>query len=226
MQLFIDTADIDQIRKYARIGIIDGVTTNPALIAKEGRDFKTAVEEICDVVDGPVSAEVISTDAEGMIREARMVSRIHKNIVVKLPATVAGFEALNTVAAEGIKVNFTIVYTSNQALLGAKLGATYVSPFVGRLDVTSTEGSALIDEMVTMYRNYGFKTKVLASSMRNAIYVKKAALAGAHVATVPPEVLHDMMHSELTEVSLKGFLNEWEQLPEDKRQYFGAKEDA
>jgi len=220
MQLFIDTANIEEIKKYAEIGIIDGVTTNPALVAKEGRNFKKVVMEICDIVDGPVSAEVISLDAANMIEEARQIAKLHNNIVVKIPATIEGYKALNVVAQEGIKTNFTIIYTANQALTAAKLGATYVSPFIGRLDVTSTDGSALVDEIVLMYENYDFDTKVLAASMRNAIYVKNAALSGAHVATVPPDVLHDMMFSELTEISLKGFLAEWDKLPADKREYF------
>ena len=220
MEIFIDTANIDDIKKYARIGIIDGVTTNPALVAREGQNFRDVVTEICSIIDGPVSAEVISIDVQGMIREARLIAKLHKNIVVKIPATLAGFEALNTISKEGIKTNFTIVYTANQALSAAKLGATYVSPFIGRLDVTSTAGCELIDEIVTIYENYNFQTKVLAASMRNAIYVKNAALAGAHVATIPPEVIHDMLFSELSEVSLKGFLKEWEKLPAEKRNYF------
>ena len=220
MEIFIDTANIDEIKKYARIGIIDGVTTNPALVAREGQNFRDVVTEICSIIDGPVSAEVISIDVQGMIREARLIAKLHKNIVVKIPATLAGFEALNTISKEGIKTNFTIVYTANQALSAAKLGATYVSPFIGRLDVTSTAGCELIDEIVTIYENYNFQTKVLAASMRNAIYVKNAALAGTHVATIPPEVIHDMLFSELSEVSLKGFLKEWEKLPAEKRNYF------
>ena len=223
MKIFIDTANIEDIKKYARIGVIDGVTTNPALIAKEGQDFREVVMEICDIVDGPVSAEVISLDVEGMVREARLVSKMHENIVVKIPATVEGFEALNVVAKEGIKTNFTIVYTANQALAAAKLGATYVSPFIGRLDVTSTGGAELIDEIVTIYDNYDFETQVLAASMRNSIYVNFAALAGADVATIPPEVIHDMLHSELSVVSLNGFLAEWDKLPESKRNYFEKK---
>jgi transaldolase len=220
MEIFLDTANIEEIKKYAKIGIINGVTTNPALVAKEGRDFKEVVEEICDIVDGPISAEVISLDSDSMIKEALSVSKIHRNIVVKIPAIPSGYEALNVIASEGIKTNFTIVYTANQALLAAKLGATYVSPFIGRLDATSTSGAELIEEIVKIYKNYDFETKVLAASMRNAIYVKKAALAGAHIATIPPDVLHDMMFSELTVLSLKGFLAEWEKLPEEKRNYF------
>ena len=220
MQIFIDTANITEIKKYAKIGIIDGVTTNPALVAKEGRDFRKVVTEICEIIDGPVSAEVVDKEAGGMIKEARLISKIHKNIVVKLPSTIAGFEALNTIAKEGIKTNFTIVYTANQAMAAAKLGATYVSPFIGRLDITSTSGSNLIDEIAIIYENYNFSTKILAASMRNAVYVKNAALSGAHVATIPPDVNHDLMYSELSEVSLDGFLEEWKKLPKEKRNYF------
>lgn len=220
MQIFIDTANVAAIRKFARIGIIDGVTTNPALVAREGRDFREVVEEICSIIDGPVSAEVISLDAENMIREARLIAKLHPNIVVKVPATPAGFEAVNTVSREGIKTNVTVLYTANQALLAAKVGATYVSPFIGRLDATSTNGVDLISEIVTILDNYDFATQVLAASMRNEIYVKKAALAGAHIATIPPDVLEQMMQSELTDLGLAGFLAEWNKLPADKRNYF------
>jgi transaldolase len=220
MQIFLDTANVDDIRRFARLGLIDGVTTNPALIAREGRDFREVVDEICTIVDGPVSTEVVSLDAENMIKEARLINKLHDNIVVKIPATKAGYEALNVVSKEGIKTNFTIVYTANQAWLAAKAGATYVSPFVGRLDATSTGGSELIEEIVQIFSIHGMESKVLAASMRNEIYVKYAALAGAHIATIPPEVLDAMMESELTEVSLKGFLAEWEKLPPEKREYF------
>ena len=220
MEIFIDTADIEEVKTYSKIGIVDGVTTNPALIAKEGRDFREVVTEICSIIDGPVSAEVVSIDTDGMVREAELVSKLHKNIVVKIPATVEGFEALNIVSKMGIKVNFTVLYTANQALAAAKLGATYVSPFVGRLDVTSTGGSELIREIRTIYDNYDFETKILAASMRNAVYVKNAAIDGADVATIPPEVIHDMLHSELSVVSLKGFLAEWDKLEPSKRNYF------
>jgi len=220
MEFFIYTADINDVKKYSKIGIVDGVTTNPALIAKEGRDFKEVVTEMCEIIDGPVSAEVVSKDVDGMIREAKLVSKLHKNIVVKIPATVEGFEALNVVAKEGIKVNFTVLYTANQALAAAKLGATYVSPFVGRLDVTSTGGSELIREIRKIYDNFGFNTKILAASMRNAVYVKHAAMDGADVATIPPNVMHDLIHSELSVVSLDGFLAEWDKLDPSKRNYF------
>jgi transaldolase len=220
MKIFIDTANIEEIKKYAEIGIIDGVTTNPALIAKEGQDFKDVVVEICKIVDGPISAEVIATDAENMIIEAKKIIKIHDNIVVKLPATREGFKALNVIGKEGIKTNLTIVYSANQAILAAKLGATYVSPFVGRLDANSTNGIELIKEIMLIYKNYGYCTEVLAASMRNSIYVKEAALSGAHVATIPPAVLEDMMINELTDISLSGFLDIWNQLPKEKRDYF------
>jgi transaldolase len=222
MQIFIDTANIDDIRNYAEYGIIDGVTTNPALVAKEGKDVREVLEEICDIIDGPISSEVISKEAEGMVREARMIAKLHKNMVVKLPAIPEGYKALNRVSKEGIKTNFTVVYTANQALLAAKLGATYVSPFIGRLDVTSTSGTDLIREIVEIYNHFPFETKILAASMRNAVYVKEAAKAGAHVATVPPDVLNDMMVSELTNLSLDGFLAEWDRMPKEKREYFKA----
>ena len=220
MQFFLDTANVKAIRKFARMKLISGVTTNPALIAKEGRNFKEVVDEICSIVDGPISAEVISMDFERMVKEARMVAKIHKNIVVKIPAIPAGFEAVSVVSKEDIKTNVTILYTANQALIAVKVGATYVSPFIGRLDVNSTAGTDLIKEIKTIYENYGMETKILAASMRNAIYVKEAALAGADVATIPPEVLDQMMTSELTESGLNGFLREWDMLPEDKRNYF------
>lgn len=220
MKIFLDTANIEDIKKFAQMGVIDGVTTNPALIAKEGKNFKDVVNEICSIINGPVSAEVISTTSEKMIEEARKIAKIHKNIVVKIPATIEGYKALSVVAKEGIKTNFTIIYTSNQALIAAKLGATYVSPFVGRLDANSTSGNDLIREIVTMYKNYNFETKILAASMRNVIYVKETALAGADVATIPPEVLEQMMNNELTNVSLDGFLKQWYELDEEKRNYF------
>ncbi|MBV5278278.1 MAG: fructose-6-phosphate aldolase [Campylobacteraceae bacterium] len=220
MEIFLDTANIDEIKRFASIGIINGVTTNPALIAKEGKNFRDVVNEICSIIDGPVSAEVISKDFKNMIEEARKISKIHKNIVVKIPATEDGYKALSIVAKEGIKTNFTIVYTANQALLAAKLGATYVSPFIGRLDANSTSGNNLIQEMATIYKNYNFNTKILAASMRNVIYVKEAALAGAHTATIPPDVLAQMMNNELTNVALDGFLKLWYELDESKREYF------
>ena len=216
MEIFIDTANLDDIRKYADYGIIDGVTTNPALIAKEGQNFLEVIEEICAIVDGPVSVEVVGNTSKEMINEARRISKLHKNIVVKIPASLEGFKALKVLGQE-IRTNFTIVYSSNQALLAAKLNATYVSPFVGRLDVNSTNGTNLINEIVKIYQNYNFQTKILAASMRNSVYVKEAALSGAHVATIPPEVIELMMFNELTELSVDGFLKAWNELPQNKK---------
>jgi transaldolase len=221
MKIFIDTADINQIRKYAKFGFIDGVTTNPALLAKEDGYFLDVVKEIVEIIDGPISGEVVSLDTKGMVKEAKSLAKIHDRIVVKLPAIPAGFEALKIVSSEGIKTNFTVVYTANQALLAAKNGATYVSPFVGRLDAHAGSGLQLITEISKIFKNYEFKTQILAASMRNSLYVKEAALAGAHVATIPPEVIDDMMTSELSEVALKGFLEEWEKLPKNKKNIFG-----
>lgn len=221
MKIFIDTADIKQIRKYAKFGFIDGVTTNPALLAKEDGYFLDVVKEIIEIVDGPISGEVVSLDTERMVKEARALAKIHDRIVVKLPAIPSGFEALKIVSSEGIKTNFTVVYTSNQALLAAKNGATYVSPFVGRLDAHAGSGIQLISEISKIFKNYEFKTQILAASMRNSLYVKEAAVAGAHVATIPPEVIDDMMTSELSDVALKGFLEKWEKLPKNKKNIFG-----
>jgi len=211
MKIFIDTADINEIRKYAQMGIIDGVTTNPALIAKleAGTSTIDVVNDITACVDGPLSVEVFNKDVKGMVKEAEYLANLHPNIVVKIPAIETGYETLKILTSMGIKTNFTIIYTANQALLGAKLGATYVSPFVGRLDINSTGGSDLIREIRTIYDHYGFKTQILAASMRTSVYVKEAALAGADCATVPPVALDDMINNELTKVSLDGFLAEY-----------------
>ena len=211
MKIFIDTAKIEDIRKYAKLGIIDGVTTNPALIAKldPNMTIATVIDDITSCVDGPLSVEVFSKDVDGMIAEASHLASLNDNVVVKIPAIETGYEALKILTGMGIKTNFTIVYTSNQALLGAKLGATYVSPFIGRLDINSTGGTRLIKEIRTIYNNYGFKTKILAASMRTSVYVKEAALAGADCATIPPVTLDDMINNELTKVSLDGFLKDY-----------------
>lgn len=220
MKIFIDTANIDDVVKFSRYGIIDGVTTNPALIARQGRNFRDVVIGMCNIIDGPISAEVVSESASSMIEEAVQIANLHPNVVVKIPATADGFHALNEVAKLGIKTNLTIVYSANQALIAAKLGATYVSPFIGRLDVNSTNGIELIREIRQIYDNYSFKTQILAASMRNSIYVKEAALAGADVATIPPDVIDAMMSNELTDISLRGFLSEWNQLAPEARNYF------
>ena len=209
MEIFIDTANIDEIKKYSKFGIIDGVTTNPALIAKEGKNFKDVLVEICDIVDGPISAEVVSTDTENMIREGRLINQLHKNIVVKLPSIPEGFEALNVLSSDGIKTNFTVVYTSNQALLAAKAGATFISPFVGRLDDIGADGMNLISEIVEIYSIFDYKTQVLAASIRGVQDVVDSAKFGAHVATIPPKILRDMYYHPLTDKGLDAFLSDW-----------------
>ena len=217
MKIFIDTANVDEIIKYADYGFIDGVTTNPALMATEQRTAIDIIHEIVKIVDGPISVEVVSTETDAMVKEARHLASLHENIVVKLPAIPDGFRALNTVTELGIRTNFTMIYTANQALVAAKLGATYVSPFVGRLDATATAGSDLVREIVALYDIHAFDTQVLAASMRNEIYVKEAALAGAHAATIPPSVLEAMLDSEMSKASLRGFLDQWETLPAESR---------
>jgi transaldolase len=216
MKIFIDTANLDQIKEVNSWGILDGVTTNPTLVAKEGCDFETRVRDICQVVDGPISAEAISMEAEGMIKEARQLSKIHKNIIVKIPMTSEGLKAVKVLSKEGIKTNVTLVFSANQALLAAKAGATYVSPFVGRLDDISHDGMVLVRDIVTIFRNYGFKTQVIAASMRHPVHVTEAALAGAHVATVPYEVLKKMLKHNLTDEGIQKFLKDWEKVPKKK----------
>ena len=216
MKIFIDTANLDQIKEINSWGILDGVTTNPTLVAKEGCDFETRVRDICQVVDGPVSAEAISMEADGMIKEARQLSKIHKNIIVKIPMTSEGLKAVKVLSKEGIKTNVTLVFSPNQALLAAKAGATYVSPFVGRLDDISHDGMALVRDIVTIFRNYGFKTQVIAASMRHPVHVTEAALAGAHVATIPYDVLKKMLKHNLTDEGIQKFLKDWEKVPKKK----------
>ena len=216
MKIFIDTANLDQIKEINSWGILDGVTTNPTLVAKEGCDFETRVRDICQVVDGPISAEAVSMEAEGMIKEARQLSKIHKNIIVKIPMTSEGLKAVKVLSKEGIRTNVTLVFSPNQALLAAKAGATYVSPFVGRLDDISHDGMALVRDIVTIFRNYGFKTQVIAASMRHPVHVTEAALAGAHVATIPYDVLKKMIKHNLTDEGIQKFLKDWENVPKKK----------
>lgn len=216
MKIFIDTANLDQIKEINSWGILDGVTTNPTLVAKEGCDFETRVRDICQVVDGPISAEAVSMEAEGMIKEARQLSKIHKNIIVKIPMTSEGLKAVKVLSKEGMKTNVTLVFSPNQALLAAKAGATYVSPFVGRLDDISHDGMALVRDIVTIFRNYGFKTQVIAASMRHPVHVTEAALAGAHVATIPYDVLKKMIKHNLTDEGIQKFLKDWEKIPKKK----------
>jgi len=217
MRIFIDTANLEQIKEISSWGILDGVTTNPTLVAKEGCDFRTRIEDICKVVDGPISAEAVSMDHEGMIEEARELSRMHKNIVVKIPMTDEGLKAVKVLSKEGVKTNVTLVFSPNQALLAAKAGATYVSPFVGRLDDISHDGMALVRDIVTIFRNYGFKTQVIAASIRHPVHVTEAALAGAHVATVPYDVLKKMLRHNLTDEGIQRFLKDWEKVPKRRQ---------
>lgn len=213
MKFFIDTANITEIKKAGEWGLVDGVTTNPSLVSKEGRDFKDLMKEICSIVDGPVSAEAVSLDADGMIREARELSKIHKNIVVKMPMTLEGLKAVKTVSKEGIKTNVTLIFSPTQALMAAKAGATYASPFVGRLDDISQNGMELIDQIMTIYENYDFATEVIVASVRHPVHVVEAGLMGAHVATIPFKVMEQLSKHPLTDIGIERFLEDWKKVP-------------
>ena len=207
MKFFIDTANVDDIRKANDMGVICGVTTNPSLIAKEGRDFNEVIKEITSIVDGPISGEVKATtvDAEGMIQEGREIAAIHQNMVVKIPMTVEGLKAVKVLSAEGIKTNVTLIFTANQALLAAEAGASYVSPFLGRLDDINQPGIGLIEDIVTIFDNYGYDTEIIAASIRNPIHVTDCALAGADIATVPYKVIEQMTKHPLTDAGIEKF---------------------
>ncbi len=211
MKLFIDTANVEDIRKANDMGVICGVTTNPSLIAKEGRDFNEVIKEITDLVDGPISGEVKATtvDAEGMIKEGREIAAIHPNMIVKIPMTIEGLKAVKVLSAEGIKTNVTLIFTANQALLAARAGATYVSPFLGRLDDISQPGINLIEDIVTIFENYGLETEIIAASIRNAIHVNDCALAGADIATVPYSVIEQMTKHPLTDQGIEKFQKDY-----------------
>jgi transaldolase len=209
MKFFIDTANIEEIKEAASLGILDGVTTNPSLVAKEGKDFRKLLDEILAIVDGPVSAEVISTDYEGILKEGRELAKIHKNIVIKVPLIKEGLKAVKTFFDEGINTNVTLCFSSSQALLAAKAGATYISPFVGRLDDISTNGMQLIDEIVQIYRNYDYTTQVLVASIRHPLHLVDAALIGADVATMPFDVINKLFNHPLTSQGLEKFLSDW-----------------
>ncbi len=209
MKFFIDTANVDQIREANTMGMVDGVTTNPSLIAKEGRDFKEIITEICSIVDGPISAEVISLEADGMVAEARELAKIHDNIVIKIPMTIDGLKAVRTLAAENIKTNVTLIFSSLQALMAAKAGASFVSPFVGRLDDLSHEGMDLVEQIVEIYSNYAFDTEVIVASIRNPLHVLESALIGADIATIPFNVLKKLAAHPLTDKGIKAFLDDW-----------------
>jgi transaldolase len=206
MEFFIDTGDINEIKTAVSWGLVDGVTTNPSIVAKTGRDQISLIKEICEIVDGPISAEVIATDVAGMLKEAQELAKIHKNVVIKLPMTKDGMMALKQLSKDGVKTNVTLIFSANQALLAAKNGATYVSPFIGRLDDVGQTGMDLIAEIRTIFNNYGFETKILAASVRHSEHVKMAALAGSDVATLPLKVIEGMFHHPLTKIGLEQFL--------------------
>ena len=212
MKLFIDTANIDEIKEINEWGVICGVTTNPSLIAKEGRDFKEVVKQITDIVDGPISAEVISLDTEGMLKEARELAKIHPNIIIKIPMTKEGLKAVKVLTKEKIKTNVTLIFSANQALLAARAGATYVSPFVGRLDDISNEGINIIEDIVQIFDIHKIDTEIIAASIRHPIHVLDAAKAGAHISTIPYKVFTQMLNHPLTNIGIDKFLKDWEGL--------------
>jgi transaldolase len=206
MKIFIDSADIAEVRDAAAMGVLDGVTTNPSLVAKTGRSLRECVIDICEVVDGPVSAEVLAIETEAILKEARELAKIHKNVVVKVPLIADGLKAVKVLTAEGIKTNVTLCFSPTQALLAAKAGATYISPFLGRIDDISGDGMELIQQIVTIYDNYGFPTQVLAASIRHPLHVVQAAMIGAHVATIPHKVIKQLLSHPLTDLGLERFL--------------------
>jgi transaldolase len=212
MKFFLDTANLDEIRAGAALGIVDGVTTNPSLVATEGMNFRTLVGKICEIISGPVSAEVVATDCDGMLKEARELSKIAPNVIVKLPTIAEGVKALKICAAEGIKTNLTLIFQPLQALIVAKVGATFCSPFLGRLDDIGHDGMGLIEEIRLIYDNYGFKTELLAASLRHPLHVVQAAKAGADIGTMPYKVFQQMLNHPLTDIGLERFLADWKKL--------------
>lgn len=210
MKIFLDTASLKEIREAAALGVVDGVTTNPSLLAKEQGEPEAILREICDLVDGPISAEVVATDAEGMIREGHHWAALHENITVKVPCTVAGIRATKALSTAGHKVNVTLIFSPTQALIAAKAGATFVSPFVGRLDDIATPGMEMVADIVRIFANYDFTTEVLAASLRHPMHVLEAARMGAHVGTMPVSVFHQLLKHPLTDIGLERFLADWE----------------
>ena len=213
MKIFMDTADVDEIREAAAMGMVDGVTTNPSLIAKTGKPFKQVIKEICDIVDGPISAESVNEDAEGMMKEAREYSKIHKNVVVKIPMTAEGLKATKMCAAEGIKTNVTLVFQPIQGLLAAKAGASFVSPFIGRLDDICQEGMDMVADLMTMLHNYNYKTEVIVASIRHPVHVVQSALIGAHIVTLPFKVFNTLVKHPLTNSGIEKFLADYKKIP-------------
>jgi len=214
MKFFIDTANPDEIKRAYEMGVIDGVTTNPTLVSKEKKDFESLIEEICKIIKGlPISLEVLSLNSEGMIGEARRLSRMGENIVVKIPMTTEGLKAIKVLVSEGIKTNTTLVFSPTQALLAAKAGTTYVSPFIGRLDDIAQTGMELIEQIVTIFTNYGFESQVIVASIRHPIHVLEAALIGADVATIPYKVIEQLVKHPLTDIGIERFLADWKKVP-------------
>ena len=213
MKFFIDSGDIEEIRKASAMGLLDGVTTNPSLLAKSGKPMKKALIEICEIVDGPISGEVLSVDYEGILREGREIAKIHKNLVVKVPLVTDGLRAVKTLKQEGIRTNVTLCFSANQALLAAKAGASYISPFIGRIDDTSHEGMQLIEQIITVYQNYSYKTEVLVASVRSPVHVLQAAQLGADICTIPFKVLEQLAYHPLTDIGLKKFIEDGKKIP-------------
>jgi transaldolase len=213
MKFFIDTANVDEIREACSWGVIEGVTTNPSLIAKEGREFQELVQEICSIVNGPISVEAVSMEAEGIIREARALAEISSNVVIKIPMTTEGLKATKRLKQENIATNMTLVFSPSQALLAAKAGARYISPFVGRLDDISHIGMESVEQILNIYQNYDFPTEVIVASIRNPLHVVDAALMGAHIATVPFKVIEQLVKHPLTDIGIDRFLSDWKKVP-------------
>lgn len=216
MKIFIDTANVEEIRKANDLGVICGVTTNPSLIAKEGKVFKDVVTEITSIVDGPISAEVISLDSEGMVKEAMELAKIHKNIVIKIPMTAEGLKAVKQLSAKGIRTNVTLIFSPAQALLAARAGASYVSPFIGRLNDISSNGNSLIESIAAIFDMHGIETEIIAASIRSPEDVVDAALAGAQIATIPYKVINQMICHPLTDAGIERFLKDWESVPGER----------
>jgi transaldolase len=213
MKFYLDTGNVEEIKRIVKLGLVDGVTTNPTLIAKEGRAFKDVIQEICSVVSGPVSAEVISLDTEGMLREAHELASWAPNVVIKLPMTESGLEATHRLHQEGIRTNVTLIFNVAQGLMAAKAGATFISPFVGRLDDIGTDGMKLVRELRQVLDHYGFSTEIIAASIRSVGHVEAAALAGAHIATIPGSLLPSLWKHPLTDIGIERFLKDWERVP-------------
>ncbi len=214
VKIFVDSANVEKIRQLNEMGIIDGVTTNPTLVSQEGKPFKQILKEICSIVDGPISAETVSLDAKGMLAEAEELVKIHKNIVIKIVNTPEGLKAVKALSKKGVKTNVTVTFSALQALLAAKAGATFISPFIGRLDDIGQDGMQVVRDIVQIYKNYGYKTQVLVASVRHPVHILEAAKIGADVVTCPPEIIEKMFKHPLTDLGIKRFLDDWKKVQE------------